>query len=158
MDLSFETRLKVSIYKRETIMDTNWKRRTELDTKWKIGQKWKLHKIEKWSKMRSGRNWKLDKMKNWTNWKIGKMDKTENYLTISEKFGQLGQTRKVGQNSRFKIWDKIKKLCHNATEKQQNRSKEARRTDARGCFVFRKGLGVNRVLNCGLECNAYKKY
>ena len=42
-----------------------------------------------------GKNGKLDKN--------GKMDKTENYLTISEKFGQLGQTRKVGQNSKFKI-------------------------------------------------------
>ena len=41
-------------------------------------------------------------MENWTKLKIGKMDKTENYLTISEKFGQLGQTRKVGQNSKFK--------------------------------------------------------
>ena len=43
-------------------------------------------------------------MENWVEWKIKKkIDKTENYLTISEKFGQLGQTRKVGQNSRFKI-------------------------------------------------------
>ena len=55
-------------------------------------------KNAKWTKLKVGQNGKLG-----TKWKIGKMDKTENYLTISEKFGQLGQTRKVGQNSKFKI-------------------------------------------------------
>ena len=99
----------------------------------------RILKLYKNQKMDNIWNWELDKNQKLD--KNGKMDKTENYLTISEKFGQLGQTRKVGQNSKFKIWDKIKKLCHNATEKQQNRSKEARRTDARGCFVFVRDLG-----------------
>ena len=53
-------------------------------------------KNAKWTKLRIGQNEKLEK-------KNGKLDKMEkNYLTISEKFGKLGQTRKVGQNSKFK--------------------------------------------------------
>ena len=86
-------------------------------------------------------------MENWKNGQNGQNSKL---------FDNFGKIRTIGTNSKSRTKLKIQKLCHNATEKQQNRSKEARRTDARGCFVFRKGLGVNRVLNCGLECNAYK--
>ena len=68
------------------------------------------------------------------------MDKTQNGQN-SKLFDNFGKIRKIGTNSKSRTKLKIQKLCHNATEKQQNRSKEARRTDARGCFVFVRDLG-----------------